>query len=266
MEELGRRCLAQQNYQQALRFFEQKAVIDPNNEELEYLIHLTRYKLSPATTNPARLHHLVAQQVLQEANLYRLLGVPPSASAADITRAYKALALLLHPDKNSDPLATAAFAQAQRAYDVLGSVEARQTYDEEQQQSLEREMVICQPSVLSPTRRTPPAPSRVIQPLRSFEYPEVPLQKVKTVKALRDHVPGTSARPPSPPKEVQPKRCRPPRLAHLNREYEDCRLRLGDLKLDNDYRAALWQLRSFKERISFGPDPESRAESVAGPS
>lgn len=41
---------------------------------------------------------------------FQTLGVDPSASQADATKAYKKLALLNHPDRNhGDPTATARF-------------------------------------------------------------------------------------------------------------------------------------------------------------
>ena len=49
---------------------------------------------------------------------YAVLGLAPDADAAALRRAYRRLALRLHPDK--DPSAAAAFARLQAAWAALG--------------------------------------------------------------------------------------------------------------------------------------------------
>jgi DnaJ family protein C protein 9 len=52
------------------------------------------------------------------------------ASAADIKKAYRRLAIACHPDRNrEDPDATAKFQALQRVYEVLSDDEQRRTYD-----------------------------------------------------------------------------------------------------------------------------------------
>ncbi len=64
-------------------------------------------------------------------DLYATLGVPRTASAADIKSAYKKLARKLHPDRNPDnPPAEARFKEVSQAYDVLSDAEKRSAYDE----------------------------------------------------------------------------------------------------------------------------------------
>ena len=61
---------------------------------------------------------------------YDVLGVPRTASEADIKRAYRRLAKQYHPDRNKDnPDAVARFKEIQEAYDVLSDPEARARYD-----------------------------------------------------------------------------------------------------------------------------------------
>ncbi|MBD5214180.1 MAG: molecular chaperone DnaJ [Bacteroidales bacterium] len=62
---------------------------------------------------------------------YEVLGVDKNASAADIKKAYRKLALKYHPDKNpGDKAAEEKFKEAAEAYDVLSNEEKRQKYDQ----------------------------------------------------------------------------------------------------------------------------------------
>jgi hypothetical protein len=47
------------------------------------------------------------------------LGLPQSASRADVKKAYRRLAMKLHPDKNSNPRAPGLFSELQDSYDAL---------------------------------------------------------------------------------------------------------------------------------------------------
>jgi hypothetical protein len=62
-------------------------------------------------------------------NYYEILGVSPSASALEIKRVYRKLAVLYHPDKNPDPKAEVFFKEVNEAYDVLGDDVKRNAYD-----------------------------------------------------------------------------------------------------------------------------------------
>jgi curved DNA-binding protein len=61
---------------------------------------------------------------------YAILGVPKTASQADIKKAYRRLARELHPDTNQDPAAEKRFKEANEAHAVLSDPEKRQRYDE----------------------------------------------------------------------------------------------------------------------------------------
>jgi DnaJ homolog subfamily C member 11 len=64
---------------------------------------------------------------------YTLLNVDKSATEEQIKEAYKALAIVLHPDKHTDPEKKASaerhFRGVKRAYEVLSNAETRGVYD-----------------------------------------------------------------------------------------------------------------------------------------
>jgi curved DNA-binding protein CbpA len=62
-------------------------------------------------------------------NYYSILGVSNTASATEIKRAYRKLAILYHPDKNPNATAEQFFKEVNEAYDVLGDVQKRNIYD-----------------------------------------------------------------------------------------------------------------------------------------
>ncbi len=61
---------------------------------------------------------------------YKILGVPRTADAAEIKRAYRKLARQYHPDKNKAKGAEDKFKEANEANDVLGDEKKRQAYDQ----------------------------------------------------------------------------------------------------------------------------------------
>jgi molecular chaperone DnaJ len=66
-----------------------------------------------------------------EKDYYKTLGVEPSSTAKEITKAYRKLARDLHPDKNpGDAVAEEKFKEIASAYDVLGDDTKRKEYDE----------------------------------------------------------------------------------------------------------------------------------------
>jgi molecular chaperone DnaJ len=66
-----------------------------------------------------------------ETDYYKVLGVPESATAKEITRAYRKLARQHHPDANpGDAAAEERFKEISAAYDVVGDETKRPEYDQ----------------------------------------------------------------------------------------------------------------------------------------
>lgn len=64
------------------------------------------------------------------ANYYQLLGVTESATADEIKKAYRKIAMKYHPDRNQgNKEAEEKFKEAAEAYEVLGNLEKRKIYD-----------------------------------------------------------------------------------------------------------------------------------------
>lgn len=61
---------------------------------------------------------------------YSILGVDKSVSAEELKRAYRKLALQYHPDRNKTAEAEEKFKEINKAYEVLGDPQKRQTYDQ----------------------------------------------------------------------------------------------------------------------------------------
>lgn len=67
----------------------------------------------------------------EELDYYAILGVERTASAEEIKRAYKKVAIKYHPDRNpGDKAAEEKFKQAAQAYDVLRDPDKRARYDQ----------------------------------------------------------------------------------------------------------------------------------------
>ena len=67
---------------------------------------------------------------------YRILGLQPAATAAEVRSAYRKKASALHPDRNPSERAHAAFQEVQEAYEVLSDDERRKAFDDNRRRSL----------------------------------------------------------------------------------------------------------------------------------
>jgi len=62
-------------------------------------------------------------------NPYDILGVSPTASTDDIKKAYRALAMRHHPDRNPTASAEVRFNAIKKAYELLSDPQKRAEYD-----------------------------------------------------------------------------------------------------------------------------------------
>ena len=68
---------------------------------------------------------------MAEEDFYKVLGVEKTASAQDIKKAYRKLALKYHPDRNpNNKQAEEKFRQVSEAYEVLSDPDKRAKYDQ----------------------------------------------------------------------------------------------------------------------------------------
>lgn len=88
--------------------------------------------------------------------LYKRLGVAPTATDAEIKKAYRKLAKQLHPDLHpDDPQAETRFKDVNEAYETLSDPDKRKSYDAAQQPT-QREQSGKRPRA---TRTVPRAPT-----------------------------------------------------------------------------------------------------------
>lgn len=64
---------------------------------------------------------------------YEILGVDKNASESEIKKAYRALSLEYHPDRNSSAEATQKFQEISEAYETLSDAQKKEEYDFEQE-------------------------------------------------------------------------------------------------------------------------------------
>ncbi len=65
------------------------------------------------------------------ADFYSDLGITKAATQDDVKKAYRKLAVTLHPDKNPSPDAADNFSKLTHAYEILSDAEKRQVCDQQ---------------------------------------------------------------------------------------------------------------------------------------
>jgi curved DNA-binding protein CbpA len=101
-------------------------------------------------------------------DVYRLLGVPPSAGLAEIVAACRRLAQAFHPDRNESQRATEEMQVVNAVRSLLTDPDSREEYDRERLSFLSllaRERPAAQPAPATPGSAAAPAPAeRAIGP------------------------------------------------------------------------------------------------------
>jgi DnaJ domain len=94
-----------------------------------------------------------------DGGLYHLLNVPPGASPAEISRAYRRLAQASHPDTHPDDAdAPRRFLAITEAYETLSDPQRRARYDRHQPRPVS-------PQPAPAASPTPPRPARPVPPV-----------------------------------------------------------------------------------------------------
>ncbi|MDO7850987.1 J domain-containing protein [Hymenobacter convexus] len=122
-------------------------------------------------------------------NHYQVLGVAPTAAAADIKRAYRRLVVRYHPDKHGgDVRYEEQFKAVAQAYRILGDPGRRATYDFQLTQAARRAEEARRQQQQRPATQhvygvpmPPPAPLRTRPPAGSRErhYQRIPVQRAR---------------------------------------------------------------------------------------
>nr|XP_003223283.1 PREDICTED: dnaJ homolog subfamily C member 14 [Anolis carolinensis] len=95
----------------------------------------TTYNSSPGGSGPYQPGEEVARLLAmahipeEELNPFQVLGLEATASDAELKKAYRHLAVLVHPDKNKHPRAEEAFKVLRAAWDIVSNPERRKEYE-----------------------------------------------------------------------------------------------------------------------------------------
>ncbi|KNE70107.1 hypothetical protein AMAG_15085 [Allomyces macrogynus ATCC 38327] len=85
---------------------------------------------SERQATPEQIAAVKKVQARRAADFYGVLGLEKDASDADIKKAYRKLALALHPDKNPAPGADEAFKKISKAFSILSDSDKRRQFDQ----------------------------------------------------------------------------------------------------------------------------------------
>ena len=90
--------------------------------------HMDGEPAGPSPEEKARQRAQAAEVLMDLPNYYRILGLEPDATDAEIKARYRKLAVVCHPDRSSDPDAMQKFEAINEAYHVLSDPQRRESY------------------------------------------------------------------------------------------------------------------------------------------
>ena len=107
---------------------------EKTGEYLDHVPYILRQEAAAILEEEQKASRMFAQsgRLVVETELYDMLSVTPTASAAEIKKAYRKMARTMHPDKNpDDPQAKEKFQMLGTAYQTLSDDRLRAKYDAE---------------------------------------------------------------------------------------------------------------------------------------
>mmetsp|Transcript_11093 Transcript_11093/g.21736 ORF Transcript_11093/g.21736 Transcript_11093/m.21736 type:complete len:346 (-) Transcript_11093:1882-2919(-) len=144
--DLGGAALVAGDFEKALRMFEksnrfcpseaaeegirkakQREGIKPEREERQQQAQEARQARQTETQNVEQSPEI--KEIIRKTDYYEILGVSRTATADELKKSYRKLALKFHPDKNHSPGASEAFKHISKAFGCLSDPDKRKTYD-----------------------------------------------------------------------------------------------------------------------------------------
>ncbi|KAK7506214.1 hypothetical protein BaRGS_00002326 [Batillaria attramentaria] len=155
---IAMRCIAAGDSEKAMRFLRKAERLFPSEKAKELLrkladsssetpttptdgcddgeVHKRRSRQASAETQESSVtaeyteeQHIAVKRIRKCKDYYEVLDVKKDCTENDLKKAYRKLALQMHPDKNKAPGATEAFKAIGNAYAVLSDAEKRRKYD-----------------------------------------------------------------------------------------------------------------------------------------
>lgn len=148
--DLGKQAMQKGDKDKAMRLFQKSLSLHPTDEARKWLKAAAELTQTFATKEPTPVQEpqkpapqkFTAEQekrcrdILGKNDYYDILGLAKTASQDDIKKAYRKLALKLHPDKNHAPSASEAFKKINRSFACLSDETKRRTYDQTGQEEV----------------------------------------------------------------------------------------------------------------------------------
>ena len=141
----------QSNYEEALKYFEASNTLNKNSNTEVYIKTCKRLINNNNNTNYNNTSNtnytnntnntqnqkkstnsnedIECENVIKEKDFYKILNIDKSAAPEVIKKAYKKMAIKLHPDKNHSSKAEEAFKKISQAYQILSDPKKKEFYD-----------------------------------------------------------------------------------------------------------------------------------------